>query len=140
MLRVPLLMLFFISFLFSADIAIVKKLDGEVFVKRQTQMIKLKVGKQLEVGDTLITHAKSSIGLIFHDGTILSLGEKSILSINKFLFNPLEKIFKFDIDLHKGIASYESGKIGELSPQSVKFKVPEGTIALHGKKFYMEVK
>ena len=140
MLRVALLMLLFISYLFSADIAIVKKLDGEVFAKRKSEMVKLKVGDQLQVGDTLITQLNSSIGIIFHAGTIVSLGEKSILSIDKYLFKPVEKNFKFDIDLHKGIASFESGKISELSPESVKFKVPEGTIGIRGTKFYVEVK
>ena len=140
MLRVPLLMLLFISFLFSAEIAVVDKLDGEVLAKRQSQMMKLKVGDQLQVGDTLVTQHNSRIGIVFQDGTIVSLGEKSILTIDQYLFEPREKNFRFNIDLHKGIASFESGRISELSPESVKFKVPEGTVDIRSEKFYVEVK
>jgi len=139
MLRVSLLIVFFASFLFSADVAVVKKLEGEVFAKRKSEMMKLNVGDQLQVGDTLITKLYSSIGIIFHDGTIVSLGEKSVLSIDQYLFKPVEKDFKFDIDLHKGIASFKSGKISELSPQSIKFKVPKGTVGISGTKFRIEV-
>jgi hypothetical protein len=124
----------------SADIAIVKTVNGEVFAKRDNSMLALKAGNQLQVGDTLITKSSSSVGVIFHDGTVLSLGENSILSIDEFLFKPTEKEFKFDIDMRKGLASFESGKIGKLSPQSVKFRVPEGTVGIRGTKFYVEVK
>jgi hypothetical protein len=126
--------------MFSADIAIVKTVNGEVFAKRDNAMLALKAGNQLQVGDTLITKSSSSVGVIFHDGTVLSLGENSILSIDEFLFKPIEKEFKFDIDMRKGLASFESGKIGKLSPQSVKFRVPEGTVGIRGTKFYVEVK
>lgn len=140
MLRIFLILSFFLSFLFSQDIAIVKTISGDAFAKRGNAMIKLEVGNQLQVRDTLITKVNSSVGVIFHDGTVLSLGENSILSIDEFLFKPIEKEFKFDIDFKKGLASFESGKIGKLSPKSVNFKIPEGTVGIRGTKFYVEVK
>ncbi|WP_024953628.1 FecR family protein [Sulfurospirillum arcachonense] len=140
MLRIFFILFCLLSYLFSADIAIVKVVNGDTFAKRDSTMLKLKVGNQLQVGDTLITKAGSNIGIIFHDGTILSLGENSILTIDEFLFKPIENEFKFDIDMSKGLASFESGKIGTLSPESVKFKVPEGTVGIRGTKFYVEVK
>lgn len=129
-----------LSFVFSDDIAIVKTISGDSFAKRDQAMVELKVGNQLQIGDTLITKSNSSIGIIFHDGTVLSLGENSILSIDEFLFKPLENKFNFDINMQKGLASFESGKIGDLSPQSVKFRVPEGTVGIRGTKFYVKVK
>lgn len=140
MLRIFLILSLVFSFLFSQDVAIVKTVSGEVFAKRDNAMISLQVGNQLQVADTLITKTNSSIGVIFHDGTILSLGENSILTIEQFLFKPLEKEFKFDIDFKKGLAGFESGKIGKLSPESVKFRIPEGTVGIRGTKFYVEVK
>ncbi len=135
--------LFFIistSLLFASGIAIVKKVGGEVFVKRNSHLISLKAGEQLYEGDILITKKNGKIGIIFDDGTLLSLGENSILNINKYIFKPASNSFDINLDMKKGLAAFESGKIGKLSPKSVKFKIPEGTIGIRGTKFLVEVK
>jgi len=120
--------------------SIVKNVLGEVFAKRVETIDQLSTGHKIKEHDIIITKQGSSIGIIFEDGTIISLGENSILSINKYLFRPSQKEFSFDVDMSKGLASFESGKIGKLSPQSVKFRVPEGTVGIRGTKFYVEVK
>jgi len=136
------LFLFFIltaSFVFASSIAIVKKVSGEAFAKRNNHMISLKSGEQLYQGDILITNKNGKLGIIFDDGTLLSLGENSILDINKYLFKPADNNFDIDLDMKKGIAAFESGKIGKLSPKSVKFRIPEGTIGIRGTKFLVQV-
>jgi len=140
MFRFLFLVLGLVTFLFSADIAIVKKVGGEVFVKRTSTMVPLSVGSQLQKEDIIMTKKASNVGLIFDDGTILSLGENTILSIDDYIFKPEKKEFSFDLNMKKGYASFESGKIGKLAPKSVKFRVPEGIVGIRGTKFYVEVK
>lgn len=140
MLRILFITSVLLSFLFSQDVAIVKKVSGEVFAKRAEVMQKLSAGQKVKESDVIITKKESSVGMIFDDGTIISLGQNSVLSINKYLFRPSKKEFSFDVDMSKGLASFESGKIGKLSPESVKFRVPEGTVGIRGTKFYVEVK
>jgi hypothetical protein len=137
--KIILLIIFINSFLF-ANIAIVKKMTGEVQVKREQQLISIQVGSSLHNGDIIMSKAKSSIGLLFEDGTRLSLGEKAIFVINKFKVDPSHKEYDVDLDLKKGKAVFESGKIGKLAPKSVKFRIPEGIIAIRGTKFAVEVK
>ncbi len=132
-------MLFFAT-LFAKDVAIVKKVIGEVFAKRVENLKKLSVGDKIQEGDVVLTKQDSGIGMIFDDGTSLSLGSNSVLSIEQYLFKPAKNEYMFDINMKKGLASFESGKIGKLSPDSVKFRVPEGTIGIRGTKFYVEVK
>ena len=137
------LFLFFIlsvSLIFASSIAVVKKASGEAFVKRKEQIIPLKIGEQLYEGDILIAKKNGKLGIIFDDGTLLSLGENSILNINKYIFKPASNNFDIDLDMKKGLAAFESGKIGKLSPKSVKFRVPEGTIGIRGTKFLVEAK
>jgi len=129
-----------VSFLFAKDIAIVKKMTGEVSVKRVDQTVLLAIGQKIQEGDLIVTKSNSDIGMIFEDGTIIALGENSSLSVDKYLFKPATNEFLVDMDMQKGIASFESGKIGKLSPESVKFRVPEGTVGIRGTKFYVEVK
>ncbi len=138
--KIFMIVLLVLSFLFSKDIAIVKKISGEVTAKRAQKMVSLIIGQKIQEGDLIVTKSSSDIGMIFEDGTILALGENSVLSVDKYLFKPASNEFLVDMDMKKGTASFESGKIGKLSPESVKFRVPEGTIGIRGTKFYVEVK
>lgn len=136
----------FVCFLFCGSvfandgIAIVKQVEGSVTVKRAGEALPVAQGDRLLEGDILITGGDGHIGVIFHDGSILSLGEKSFLRVENFVFKPIESEFKFHLDLKKGTALFESGKIGALSPEDFSFKVPEGTIGIRGTKFLVEVR
>jgi len=127
------------NFLF-ASVAIVKTTTGTVEVKRDTKAIELKVGSSLENGDIIMTKSKSSVGITFDDGSRISLGEKAIFVIKRFKVKPEKKEFDMDVYLKKGKAVFSSGKIGKLSPKSVKFRIPEGIIGIRGTKFAVEVK
>ena len=127
------------SFLFGS-VGIVKTTTGTVEVKRDAKAIELKVGSTLENGDIIMTKSKSSVGITFDDGTRLSLGEKAIFVIKIFKVKPEKKEFDVDVYLKKGKAIFSSGKIGKLSPESVKFRIPEGIIGIRGTKFAVEVK
>jgi len=129
-----------ISNLLFANIGIVKTIRGRVEVKRAKKVFSLKKGSILENGDMILTKAKSSIGIIFDDGSRLSLGSKAIFLINKFIVKPSKKRYEVDLELKKGKALFSSGKIGKLSPQSVKFRIPTGVIGIRGTKFAVEAK
>jgi len=138
--KIIMIMLLGISFLFAHDIAIVKKMSGKVSVQRAGQIVSLAIGKKIQEGDLIVTKSNSDIGMIFEDGTIVVLGENSVFSVDKYLFKPATNKFSIEMDMKKGVASFESGKIGKLAPKSVKFRVPEGTVGIRGTKFYVKVK
>lgn len=124
----------------AADIAIIKSVQGLVQVKRSDQLLKAQQSDKLQPGDILITGKNGQVGVIFHDGSVLSLKENSFLRIKEFEFIPIENKFKFDLKLKKGTALFKSGKIGTLSPENFIFEVPEGTIGIRGTKFLVEVR
>ncbi len=136
--NVILLILF--SSLTFANIAIVKKISGTVEVKRKGKIISLKKGNSLKIGDVILTKSKSSIGIMFDDGSRVSLGEKAIFVINNFKVKPSKKEYDVDLELKKGKGMFSSGKIGKLAPKAVKFRIPEGAIGIRGTKFVVEVK
>ncbi len=121
-------------------IAIVKSTAGKVEIKRQNRIIKVNIGAILEKGDIIMTKGQSSIGIIFDDGSRLSLGENSIFNINRFTFKPSQNRYNIDLELSKGKALFNSGKIGKLAPKAVKFRIPEGVIGIRGTEFLVEVK
>jgi hypothetical protein len=123
-----------------ASVGIVKNTTGKVDVKRDKKVIVIEAGFTLENGDIIMTKSKSSIGITFDDGTLLSLGEKAIFVINKFKVKLEKKEFDVDLYLKKGKAVFSSGRVGKLAPKSVKFRIPEGIIGIRGTKFAVEVK
>ena len=135
-----LLIALFLSSAFSQTIGMVKTTKGTTQIKRDNKIITVKVGEKLQTGDILLTQESSSMGVMFEDGTTLALGSKSVLSINKYLFKPSKKIYNIDLNMTKGKAAFSSGKVGKLSPESVKFRVPRGIIGIRGTRFFVEVK
>lgn len=126
-------------FIIAGEVGYVKSLKGKVVAKRDKKIILLNVGSKLYEDDLIITKNKSSVGIMFSDGTRISLGPKSIFSIKRFVVNPSKKDYDVDLSLIKGKASFSSGKIGEISPSSVKFRIPTGIIGIRGTKFMVEV-
>jgi len=140
MYKIIIFLMFSYSIIFAQSVAIVKSITGDVKIKRDNKIINIKKGDKLNNKDIVITKSKSSIGIIFDDGSRLSLGAKTLFVINKFIVKPDKNKFAVDMELKKGKALFSSGKIGKLSPQSVKFRVPEGVIGIRGTEFLVEVK
>ncbi len=138
--KMVILGLLIMNTLLFGSVGIVKNTTGEVEVKRDGKVVKIKPGFSLENGDIIMTKSKSSIGITFDDGTVLSLDEKAIFVINQFKVEPEKKEFDVDLFLKKGKAVFSSGRVGKLAPKSVKFRIPEGIIGIRGTKFAVEVK
>lgn len=119
-------------------IAIIKSVKGEVSVKRNNAYIPAQKGESLLVKDLIQTGDGSTIGLSFNDGTVISLGPKSMLVVDDYLFKPASNEYNFDLNLKKGTSVFESGKIGKMAPQKVTFRVPQGSIGIRGTKFLVE--
>lgn len=101
----------------------------------------LGVGLKLYPGDIVVTHSDAAVGIIFMDGSVLSLGPESRFEIVDFLFKPTERTtMSFISKVTKGTVVFSSGAIGRISPESVKFITPTSTLSLHGTKILIEVK
>jgi len=137
-----LMLVFSVAFAEGSDyIAILKKPTNDVSIHRLDQALQVKKDTEyIFSGDIIETGLKSSATLIFNDGTIISLDAKSLLRIDDYIFKPSEKKYKFDLFLKEGVATFESGKMGKVAPENISFNVPEGTIAVRGTKFLVEVR
>ena len=91
----------------SSSIAIVKQVQGDVTVKHNGEISRIIQGDELNEGDTLITGKNSYVGVIFHDGSILSLKENSFLQVKNFVFQPIEQTFNFKL-LAEGVEDKET--------------------------------
>jgi hypothetical protein len=122
----------------SESIAIIKSVQGEAFIKRNQSIITIHKGEDILSSDIIQTKTNATVGLSFNDGTLISVGPKSTLVIEEYLFDPYKSNYRFDLSLKKGTAAFESGKIGKLAPEKVHFKVSQGVIGIRGTKFLVE--
>ncbi|WP_339136411.1 MAG: FecR family protein [Candidatus Electrothrix sp. GW3-4] len=115
-----------------------RKVSGSGTIIRDGQQIIAKDGIRVKMGDKLVTGANGSLGVIFTDNTRISLGSKSEININEYVFQPDKGTFSFLTELIQGTASYISGSIGKLSPKSVKFKTPTAVVGVRGTSFLVK--
>jgi len=123
----------------SVSIATVQKVSGMATVVRQGQTISAKIGLELYQNDMLRTGRDGSMGVIFNDETLLSLGPESSLVIDEFVFAPRQGKFSIAIRMVKGTVAYLSGLITKLAPESTHFETPTSSIGIRGTKFVAKV-
>ena len=125
---------------FAGAIGIVQKVGGTATLVRQEGTLSATIGLEVHQNDTLRTGPDGSIGVVFNDDTMLSLGPDSVLVIDEYIFAPGQGKFSLVIRMLKGTAAYLSGLISKLSPESARFKTPTASIGIRGTKFVMRVK
>src|SRR5512139_1122729 len=120
-------------------VATIQKLSGTATVVRQGQTIPATMGLEIWENDTLRTGPDASIGLVFNDDTLLSLGPESVFVIDEFVFAPREGKFSIVFRMLKGTSAYLSGLISKLEPESAHFKTPTASIGIRRTKFNVKV-
>jgi len=119
--------------------AMVKSVSGSVDIQRLSTKISVKEGMLLTKEDVLLSGDKGFAGIIFTDGTVLTIGPKTEFRIDSYVFAPETGEYDFSFFLAKGSAVYHSGKISKLSPESVKITTPKATVGIRGTRFIIKV-
>jgi hypothetical protein len=93
----------------AAEIGQVKVVRGQVDLERNGQTLPAKVGMRLETADVLRTGADGAVGITMADNSLLSAGSNSILSLDRFDYDPTTNQGRFDTAAAKGSLSVISG-------------------------------
>lgn len=117
----------------------VKHVRGAVNIERGSQKLAATVGAPLQVADKVRTGADGAVGLTLKDHTLLSAGPNSLLTIDKFSFDPTTHDGNMSIGVKKGTVSVATGKISRKSPESVDFHTPTTMLGARGTEFVIEV-
>lgn len=138
-----LLITLLVSFSFQAlaaeSIGSVKSITGSAEIVRDGSIIQAVSGLELLQKDIVRTHKESTLGLILHDDTILSLGAESELDLAEYVFEPQDTRFSVVIKFVKGTFVYLSGVIGKLAPDSIRLETPTSSIAVRGTRLLVKV-
>ena len=112
---------------------------GDVLIERNGNIIKADDGTPVYPNDNVRTGVDGSVGIIFKDNTRIGLGPNSRLDLKKFIFKPAQGQFSMVNKLTKGSASFVSGKMTKLSPESVVLETPTSTIGVRGTTYNIKV-
>ena len=122
-------------------VGLVKNVTGEATIIHgfQQKEVHAVANMVLYRGDRVKTGRGSSIGLVFEDDTVVSLGANTELTIEAFQFNPLEKELSFIARMVRGTFSLISGQIAKLAPEKVELRTPNATLGVRGTKLLIKV-
>ena len=96
---------------------------------------KLSTGSKIYFGDTIIVKAQSNAQILLLDETALTVGEKSEITIDEFIYDPQSKVGKIVSNIKIGTVRIITGEISKNDPDNLKVNVPTGSIGARGTEF-----
>ena len=99
----------------------------------------LKVGDSVYFGDTIIAKEDAKSQLLFIDQTVMTIGSKTELTIDEFVYDPKNNDGKLLTTIKSGSVKVLTGKISEKNPANLEVTTPAGTIGTRGTEFKASV-
>ena len=96
---------------------------------------KLSTGSKIYFGDTILVKAQSNAQILLLDETALTVGEKSELTIDEFIYDPETKIGKIVSNIKIGTVRIITGEISKKNPDNLEVNIPTGSIGARGTEF-----
>ena len=134
--KIILMFLLFVSTLF-ANIGKITLLEGEAFVKRGEETLRLNISDSISNNDFIETKTNSKVKITFIDNTIITIGKESSLKIEDYFFDSNNKnSAKTELSVSKGAFHAITGQIGKVNPEKFKLKTKNATIGIRGTEIY----
>ena len=123
----------------TAEVGQIKVVKGQVSVDRKGQSLVGAVGLLLEASDVLKTGADGSVGITMRDNSLLSAGPNSILTLERFEFEPTTSQGRFDARLQRGSLAVVSGRMAKQSSEAMTVRTPSAVLGVRGTEFVVAV-
>jgi hypothetical protein len=117
----------------------IKVVFGEAFVVGANGPVRAQVGQVVHEADVIRTGRDGRIGLTLNDETRLSLGPGSEIRLDRFQYAPAEGRLGLVLRVIRGIATYVSGRIAKISPDSIRIETPSSIIGVRGTRLAIQV-
>ena len=110
----------------------VARVVGEAYVTRLGNTNPAAVGQAVVDGMTLHTGPAGSLAVILLDGTVMSFGPSSRLTLERYSFHPASETFRMNASFRQGTLSLTVGAIARLDPEAISLTTPQGRVNVHG--------
>jgi len=131
---ITLLLLLLSSNSFSSELAAhIVETTGYVQAKDSDDKFRdLKIGDIIHAQDTLISNRKSTVTLLFTDGSKFELGPNTTMEISQYKYQSTDKTDTFSTRIIKGSFRFITGLIASDKPESMNINLPVATIGIRG--------
>lgn len=89
-------------------------------------------GMNVHLGDRVTSEERSRMQVLLLDETVFTVGPRSDLVIDEFVYDPGSDTGQITASITKGVFRYVSGKIAKAQPAAVTIKVPNAVIGIRG--------
>jgi len=120
-------------------VGIVKSIENSASIRREGKILAVEDGMAVWMGDEISTDSTGSIGIIFIDDTVLSMGPESRFVMSELLFDPAEGKLSFIGRIIQGTIAFLSGQTARLAPDSVRLETPTGMVGVRGTHILIKV-
>lgn len=117
----------------------VKVSRGIVALERNGQRFPAPVGLRLKENDLIVTEANGSVGLMFNDNSMLSMGPNGEVLLERYAYDSTTYQGAFDAYVKRGAVTIEAGNLAEGTPESVRLKTPLAEITGRTRSFAVNV-
>lgn len=117
----------------------IKVSRGIVVLDRDGSRFPAPVGLRLKEGDTILTEANGSVGLMFNDNSTLSMGPNGEVLLERYAYDSTTYLGAFDAYVKRGAVSIEAGNLGRQTPEAVRVKTPLAEIRGQTRSFAVDV-
>ncbi|MGD9946146.1 MAG: FecR domain-containing protein [Burkholderiaceae bacterium] len=119
----------------TAPAGVVKTVTGQAWVSSGSGEIRAVVGMPVQAGATVRTGDDGALGLTLKDNTVMSLGPRTEIALDAFVFDPGRDRLGLTLRLTRGTLNFISGLIAKLRPEAQIIRTPTGTIGVRGTHF-----
>ena len=122
----------------ATDIGRIKFARGSVTIERGAIVVPVILGTRVQLEDRIRTGPDGSVGITMDDDSLLSAGPNSILSLDRYAFDPTTNQGHFDTGLNKGTLTVVSGRIAR-NPGAMTIRTPGVILGVRGTSFAVSV-
>ena len=119
-----------------APVGVVDKVENEAKVVSGDAAANAAIGTPVHMRDELRTGANGRLKVTFRDETVLTLGEKASVVIDRYVYDPDKEIGETVLQATKGAFRFATGRIKAMTEHSIAVSTPVADIGVRGTEFW----
>lgn len=119
-----------------APVGFVDKVENEANVVSGDGAATAIIGTPVYMKDELRTGAEGRLQVTFRDNTVLTLGEKASVLIDRYVYDPELDVGETVLQAAKGAFRFASGRIKGLKQSNIAVSTPVADIGVRGTEFW----
>jgi len=118
------------------QVGVVSKAENEVQIISALAAIPAIVGTPVHLRDELKTGTAARLQVRFRDDTVLTLGERASVTVDRYVFDPDKNAGETFLRATEGAFRFVTGRIKQLKDKTIAVETPVAQIGVRGTEFW----